>query len=131
MFDKTFFLMLAAGGAALAAPVAAQTPPVSPPAPAAAAPAPPPAQVFPSGAEVLSVEGEPLGVLASVELRPGGEQILHIRRSDGSVTTVPAVVASRGERAVVLEWTREEFESGAGAATAAAHAPDASIPPAL
>ena len=117
MFDKTSVLLMAAAGAVLAAPVAAQTPPVSPPAPPVVAPASSPAQAFPPGAEVLSVEGEPLGVLAQVELRPGGERILHIRRTDGSVATAPAIVAFRGERAVVLEWTREEFDSAGAAAT--------------
>lgn len=116
MSDKTSILLTAAAGAVLAAPVAAQTPPASPPATPAVAPGSPAAQAFPPGAEVLSVEGEPLGVLAQVELRPGGERILHIRRTDGSVATAPAVVASRGERAVVLEWTREEFDSAAVAA---------------
>jgi hypothetical protein len=62
---------------------------------------------------VLSVDGEPLGVLAAVETRPGGERILHIRRTDGSMTAAPASVASRGERAVVLDWTRAEFEASA------------------
>ncbi len=98
--------------AALAAgPAAAQVPPPgqSPPASAVAA-TPPPA--FPPGVEVLSVEGEPLGVLARVESRADGERILHIRRPDGSLTWAPSVVASRGERAVVLDWTRAEFEAG-------------------
>ena len=92
----------------MATPVLAQTPPGSPPAPV---PVPAPSQAFPPGAEVLSVEGEPLGVLTEVEIRPGGERILHIRRSDGSMGSAPAVLASRGERAIVLEWTRAEFDA--------------------
>ncbi|MBX9460778.1 MAG: hypothetical protein KL785_06425 [Brevundimonas sp.] len=99
-------------GLAMAVPAAAQTPPVQTPAPVVG-PAPHPEQTFPVGRDVLSVDGEPLGVLARVEARPGGEWILHIRRTDGSMTTAPAVMASRGERAVVLEWTRAEFEAGA------------------
>lgn len=113
MSNKTSMLLAAAAGAALAASAAVAQTPAAPSLKSAAAPAPPPAQTFPTGAEVLSVEGEALGVLAQVELRPGGERVLHIRRPDGSVTTAPAVMASRGERAVVLEWTREEFETGA------------------
>ncbi len=131
MIDRTAIPLIIALGAALAAPAAAQTPPGQPPA-SLAAPAPPPGQTFPSGAEVLSVEGEPLGVLARVETRPGGERILHIRRTDGSMTTAPAIMASRGERAVVLEWTREEFESAATTAAASAAASPASpMPPAI
>lgn len=101
-------VLLMAVGLLAATPAPAQTPPPGPgqtPPPAA-----PPA--FPPGAEVLSVEGEPLGVLGSVEVRPGGERLLHIRRADGSTGVAPSVVASRGERAVVLDWTRAEFEAG-------------------
>lgn len=106
-------VLLIAAGCLAAAPAAAQSPPAGqrPPAPAAA---PPPA--FPPGAEVLSVEGEPLGVLVRIETRADGERILHIRRPDGTLTWAPSVVASRGERAVVLEWTRAEFEAGQAAA---------------
>ena len=115
-------LLLAAAAVAFAGATAAQTPPGPAPDPVAAQ-APVAGQAFPPGAEVLSVDGERLGVLAQVELRPGGERILHIRRTDGSVTTAPATVASRGERAVVLEWTRAQFESPvAKAATADAPA---------
>lgn len=117
MIDRIAIPLAIVLGAALAAPAAAQTPPGQPSAPLAA-PAPPPGQTFPSGAEVLSVEGEALGVLAQVETRPGGDRILHIRRTDGSMSTAPAIVASRGERAVVLEWTREEFESAASSEAA-------------
>lgn len=116
MIDKSPVLFLAAV-LAITAPAVAQTPPAPSSDPIAAATATPlPARTFPPGAEVLSVEGEPLGVLAEVEVRPGGERILHIRKTDGSITTAPAVVASRGERAVVLEWTREEFETGGAVA---------------
>ena len=110
-----------------AAPVAAQTlaPQIPPPAPPSPVAAPAPAQAFPSGAEVLSVDGEALGVLARVEIGPDGEGILHIRRPDGSMTAAPAAVASRGERAVVLDWTRAEFETSATPAAAAS----APIPP--
>lgn len=96
---------LAAAVVAAGAPAMAQTPPA--PAPFAA---PAPGQAFPIGVEVLSVDGERLGVLARLETRPGGERILHIRRPDGSVTTAPAVVAFRGERAVILDWTRAEAD---------------------
>jgi len=123
-----FAIPLAAVSLAMVLPVAAQTPPARTPPPAGApALAPVAGQSFRAGAEVLSVDGEPLGVLARVETRPGGERILHIRRADGSMTTAPAVMAFRGERAVVLEWTRAEFESGA----AMADAPPASDPPDL
>jgi hypothetical protein len=114
---------LAAVSLAMALPAAAQTPPPAE-APALAAVA---GQSFQAGAEVLSVDGEPLGVLARTESRPGGERILHIRRTDGSTTTAPAIVAFRGERAVVLEWTRAEFESGG----AMAEASPESVPPDL
>ena len=107
-----------ASAAPIAAPVAAQSPPAGSPAPVTA-PALPFGQTFPPGAEVLSVDGEPLGRLVEVETRAGGERILHIRRADGSMTTAPAIVASRGERAVVLDWTRAEFDSEAMAAAAA------------
>lgn len=120
MFAKSF--LLAAVVLASAPPAVAQTTPDEPPAPA---PLPPAAETFPPGAEVLSVDGEPLGRLTEVETRPGGERILHIRRTDGSMTMAPAVVASRGERAVVLEWTRAEFES---AATTAAATPVGPVP---
>lgn len=110
-------LPLAALGLAIAIPAAAQTPPAQTP-PPVAGPAPVAGQTFRAGAEVLSVDGEPLGVLARIETRPGGERILHIRRTDGSMTTAPAVMAFRGERAVVLEWTQAEFESGAAMAEA-------------
>lgn len=110
--------------ALLAAPAVAQTPPPPSVSPAPASPA------FPAGAEVLSVDGEPLGVLERVEARPGGERILHIRRPDGSTTLAPSVVASRGERAVVLDWTRAEFESGqAWPAEVAADVAEAPVPP--
>lgn len=114
---KRLVLPLAVG-VAIAVPAAAQTPPVQTPTPVAG---PPPVadQTFPVGREVLSVDGEPLGVLARTETRPGGERILHIRRTDGSMTTAPAIVAFRGERAIVLDWTRAEFESGAAVAQAA------------
>ena len=88
-----------------------QTPPAAP-----AAPAPAPGD-FPAGAEVLSVDGEPLGVLAFVDAL-GGERLLHIRRPDGTVTTAPSIIATRGERAVVLEWTRAEFENPGSRASA-------------
>ena len=123
MFDRTAVLLAAAAAAAVSAPLAAQTPPPSPPGPIAS---PIPVQTFPQGAEVLSVDGERLGVLSHVEIRPGGERILHIRRPDGPVMTAPAVVASRGERAVVLEWTRAEFEAAAAPPVDAAAAP---VPP--
>ena len=104
MFWKPVLLFLAA---------AAQTPPPGQlPATPPTALAPIAAPAFPPGAEVLSVEGEPLGVLVRVEARPDGERILHIRRPDGTLTWAPSVAASRGERAVVLEWTRAEFEAG-------------------
>ncbi|HZW16266.1 MAG TPA: hypothetical protein VFF66_08435 [Brevundimonas sp.] len=118
MFARLPLLLAGAVAMAPTAPIAAQSPPAAPPAPVAA-PVLPFGQTFPPGAEVLSVDGEPLGRLAEVETRAGGERILHIRRSDGSMTTAPAIVASRGERAVVLEWTRTEFEAEAMTATAA------------
>ena len=131
MIGKTARPLVIALVAVLTAPAAAQSPPgPSPKSPAA--PAPPPGQTFPPGAEVLSVEGDPLGVLAQGEIRPGGERILHIRRPDGSMTTAPAIMASRGERAVVLEWTREEFESAATTASASATAsPVSPTPPVI
>ncbi|HYD26508.1 hypothetical protein [Brevundimonas sp.] len=132
MFGQTFILLGAAGALSLAGQDAAQDPPTQlPPASASApTPAPPVGLPFPSGAEVLSVDGEALGVLAGVETRPGGERILHIRRTDGSMTAAPASVASRGERAVVLDWTRAEFE--ATAATAASDSASASpVPPTM
>ncbi|HYC68227.1 hypothetical protein [Brevundimonas sp.] len=111
-------LLVFASAAAFSGSPAAQDPTSPPPpihVPAAVQPA---GQVFPPGAEVLSVEGEPLGVLTRVETRPAGERILHIRRPDGSMTAAPASVASRGERAVVLDWTRSEFEASAATPTA-------------
>ena len=130
MIDKSPVLLVAAA-LATAAPAIAQTPPGPSSNPVAVA-ATAPAQSFPRGAEVLSVEGEPLGVLAEVELRPGGERILHIRKPDGSITTAPEVMASRGERAVVLEWTREEFDAGAAMAAAAPDEAAASpVPPTI
>lgn len=122
MFAKTPVLLVAAVALASAPPAVAQIPASPSPAPVAA---PPAGEIFPPGAEVLSVDGEPLGRLAEVETRPGGERILHIRRADGTMTAAPAIVASRGERAVVLEWTRAEFES---AATTAAMAPTGLVP---
>lgn len=130
MLARIPLLLVAAVGQASAAPAAAQTPPDPAPGPVTAS-ALPPGQTFPSGAEVLSVDGEPLGVLTQVESRPGGERILHIRRADGSTTTAPAIIASRGERAVVLEWTRAEFDSAAMAAAAAPAGPAASPTPPL
>lgn len=128
MFSQTILLLGAAGALSFAGPVAAQDPVVRPPAPAPlSVPAPPASPTFPSGAEVLSVDGDPLGVLAEVEARPGGERILHIRRTDGSMTQAPASVASRGERAVVLDWTRAEFEEAATAPPVSASA--SPIPP--
>ena len=117
MFARIPVLLVAAVTVASTTPVAAQSPPVQSPAPVAA-PVLPFGQTFPPGSEVLSVDGEPLGRLTEVETRPGGERILHIRRTDGSMTTAPAIVASRGERAVVLDWTRTEFESEAMTASA-------------
>ncbi|WP_298743317.1 hypothetical protein [uncultured Brevundimonas sp.] len=127
MSDRIALVLVTAAGLAATAPVAAQTAP--PPAPAPIEVAEP---AFPAGTEVLSVDGEPLGVLSHVEVRPAGERILHIRRPDGVTTAAPAVVASRGERAIVLEWTRAEFESGGGpAATAPVEAAEAPRPPPL
>ena len=119
-------VLLFAAGALIAGPAAAQMPPgQTPPAQAlAAAPAP----AFPAGAEVLSVEGEPLGVLARIETRADGERILHIRRPDGTLTWAPSVVASRGERAVVLEWTRAQFEAGQAADPAPVEVAGAPVP---
>jgi len=124
MFARTPVLLVIAVAVTSAAPVAAQAVAGQPPAPVAAQAAPF-EQTFPSGAEVLSVDGESLGRLAEVEMRAGGERILHIRRADGSMTTAPAIVASRGERAVVLDWTRAEFESGAMTAAG----PPTGLPP--
>lgn len=120
-------LLLAAGALAVAGSAAAQIPPPA----AVASPAPAAAPAFPPGAEVLSVEGESLGVLAGVETRPGGERILHIRRADGSMTTAPAVVAFRGERAVILDWTAAEARADATARAKAAAPPaaEARVPP--
>ena len=131
MFGQTLLLLGAAGALSLAGPVAAQDPAIRlPPSASASTPAPPVGLTFPSGAEVLSVDGEALGVLAGVETRPGGERILHIRRTDGSMTAAPASVASRGERAIVLEWTRAEFE--ASVATAPSDSASASpVPPTM
>ena len=127
MFARYAVLPVAAA-LAVAAPAAAQTPPDRPPSPFA--PAPLAGQTFPQGVEVLSVDGERLGQLAEVETRAAGERILHIRRADGSMTTAPAIVASRGERAVVLDWTRAEFESAAPAG-AAEPVTSSSTPPVL
>ena len=131
MFGQTLLLLGAAVALSLAGPVAAQDPAIRlPPSASASTPAPPVGLTFPSGAEVLSVDGEALGVLAGVETRPGGERILHIRRTDGSMTAAPASVASRGERAIVLEWTRAEFE--ASGATAPSDSASASpVPPTM
>jgi hypothetical protein len=118
MFVRIPVLVVAAVTLGFAGPTAAQTQAAQSTAPPTA---PPSGESFAPGAEVLSVEGEPLGRLAEVETRAGGERILHIRRTDGSMTAAPATVASRGERAVVLEWTRAEFES---AAPRGAPAPD-------
>lgn len=128
MFDR-IVLPLAAAALAATTPAAAQIAPT----PSRLAPfaAPVAGQTFPPGVEVLSVDGQPLGVLARVETRAGGERILHIRRPDGSVTTAPAIVASRGERAVVLDWTRAEFEAPAAAETASADAAASPTPPTL
>ena len=98
MSGRTLLLTSAVALSLVAAPAAAQDPAGKAPAsapradPATAASGPD----FPAGAEVLSVDGEPLGVLAYVDAL-GGERLLHIRRPDGTVTTAPAVVASRGE----------------------------------
>lgn len=128
MFAKTPVL-LATVVVASASPVAAQAPAGQSPAPVVA---PPSAQTFPPGSDVLSVDGELLGVLILVETRPGGERILHIRRAEGSMTTTPAIVASRGERAVVLDWTRAEFESAATTAATGSASPSPSpTPPVL
>jgi len=117
-------VLLVAAGAVFAGPVLAQTPPPGPP-PSVARTGP----AFPPGAEVLSVEGEPLGVLDRIETRLDGERILHIRRADGTLTSAPAAVASRGERAVVLEWTRAEFEAGQAAPTPPVEVAATPIPP--
>lgn len=134
MFARPPILVVAAlvtaSAAPIAAPTAAQSPPARSPAPVAA-PVLPFGQTFPPGAEVLSVDGEPLGRLVEVETRAGGERILHIRRADGSMTTAPAIVASRGERAVVLDWTRAEFDSEAMAASAPTGLPPPPTPPLL
>lgn len=106
MFGKTLLVISAL---ALAGPVGAQDP-AGPAAPAASPPSPVAGDVFRAGAEVLSIDGEPLGVLAYVDMLEG-ERMLHIRRPDGTVITVPSTVASQGERAVVLEWSRAEFEN--------------------
>ena len=116
MSARIAILLVAAAALSSAASTAAQIPPGPSPGPVAAT-APSFGETFPPGAEVLSVDGEPLGRLAEVETRAGGERILHIRRADGSMTSAPAVVASRGERAIVLEWTRTEFESVPAPAT--------------
>ena len=129
MFAKSAVLPVAAAVLATAAPVAAQAPGDPSLRPAAS---PAFGQTLPPGAEVLSVDGEPLGVLAEVEIRPGGERILHIRRADGSMKIAPAIVASRGERAVVLDWTRAEFESAATTvATVPASPSSPAVPPGL
>lgn len=129
MFARTPALLVAAAVVASASPVTAQAPAGQSPAPVVASPS---GQTFPPGSEVLSVDGELLGVLILVETRPGGERILHIRRAEGSMTTAPAIVASRGERAVVLDWTRAEFESAATTAATGPVSPSPSpTPPAL
>lgn len=112
MPGKTILLVaaLALSGAASAQEPANPTASPAAPARAVAPPAPVAGDGFRAGAEVLSVDGEPLGVLAYVDTLEG-ERTLHIRRSDGTVTAVPSTVASQGERAVVLEWTRAEFET--------------------
>ncbi|NJC41015.1 hypothetical protein GGQ87_001273 [Brevundimonas alba] len=117
MFPHTLIALSAFAFPPAALQVAAPPPPPIPVA------APAPDQSFPAGAEVLAVDGEPLGVLARVEITPGGERILHIRRPDGTTAIAPATVASRGERAIVLEWTRAEFET-----PPAAPAPEATPP---
>ena len=129
MFARFPVLLVAAAMLTSAAPVVAQAPGD----PSLRSPAAPSfGQTFPLGAEVLSVDGEPLGVLTLVETRPGGERILHIRRAEGSMTTAPAIVASRGERAVVLDWTRAEFESAATPVSAGPASPSPAPPtPAL
>lgn len=113
MFGK--LLVPAAIIVSAALPASAQQAPAPAAAPlqtAAAPPTPVVADGFRAGSEVLSVDGEPLGELAYVYTLDG-EPVLHIRRSDGTVATAPAAVASQGERAVVLEWTRAEFENPA------------------
>lgn len=105
MFGKTLLVISAL---AWAGPAGAQDP--TGPAPAAEPPTPVAGDVFRAGAEVLSIDGEPLGVVAYVDTLEG-ERMLHIRRPDGTVDTVPSTVASQGERAVVLEWSRAEFEN--------------------
>jgi C-terminal processing protease CtpA/Prc len=112
MFGKT---LLVIGVLALAGAGSAQDPAGPTPAPAASPPAPVAGESFRAGAEVLSIDGEPLGVLAYVDTLEG-ERMLHIRRPDGTVITVPSTVASQGERAVVLEWSRTEFETPSGSA---------------
>lgn len=107
MFGKT---LLVIGALALAGAGSAQAPAGPTRAPAASPPAPVAGDAFRAGAEVLSIDGEPLGVLAYVDTLEG-ERMLHIRRPDGTVITVPSTVASQGERAVVLEWSRAEFEN--------------------
>lgn len=112
MSGRTILLVaaLALSGVANAQEPANPTASPAGPAQAVAPPAPVAGDAFRAGAEVLSVDGEPLGVLAYVDTLEG-ERTLHIRRSDGTLTTVPSTVASQGERAVVLEWTRAEFET--------------------
>lgn len=125
MFGRTLTLTAAGGGLLFAVPVGAQEPggqTTPPPAPAPPASAPAPGGPFPTGAEVLSVDGEPLGVLAYVETLDG-EAMLHIRKPDGTVAMAPSGLASRGERAVVLDWTRAQFE-----ATRPAEAPTPATP---
>ena len=117
MFPHTLIAL-----SAFALPPATSQDAAAPPAPMAVV-APASDQSFPAGAEVLAVDGEPLGVLARVETTPGGERILHIRRPDGTTATAPATVASRGERAIVIEWSRAEFET-----PPVAPAPDAPPP---
>ena len=121
-------VLLIALGVLGATPSIAQTPPsAAQPAPSLQAD-PTPSPAFPPGAEVLSVDGELLGVLVAVEARSGGERILHIRRADGSAGVAPSIVASRGERAVVLDWTRAEFESGQTAVPPPAEVVAAPVP---
>lgn len=129
MIRKILFLTSTVGALAVAGAVLAQNPaPPSPPRQMPPAPQTmptPPSGEYAVGTSVMASDGARLGTIVRVHLGAAGQQMLHVRASDGTVKAAPTTGATVRDGTVVVAWTKAQFDA---AAEASPPATDSTMP---
>lgn len=128
MIRKTALLAGVAGAMLFAAPSLAQD---APPAPSTQA-APPASVTVQPGSTVKGEGGVELGTLQGVRTNAAGEQELEVRGADGQLRAVPLGGLQQDGDALVVAWSKAQFDASAAIQPSAPPAaePNPTPPPA-